>query len=355
MPEFESVKKKKKTQRKQTFAQSLLPCKGDSAGEIIRKIVFLAAIIVLIVATAIVINFYFFKPLSDDNYQEDIDKLRGPTSNDVISINISSTNSEGNTEEKKVEILEEYAEYYKTNNDTVGYLEIYPYIRTPVVQTVDNDYYLHHDFYQNPIDNGTVFADYEVPITADSTPANTIIYGHNLMTRNVFQPIENYRKGGIEFLKENYIINYDTIYEKNQYVIFSVMLVNFDPDRGEIFNYQNYVSFSNKSEFDNFVAECLDRSYYFTGIDIEYGDELLTLSTCDFSVDLHDMRLAIVARRIRDGEFLDLDPESFIDNTGYDENGNFKRKMFQYYYDAYAHREWGGRNWDTSWIKDFEG
>lgn len=355
MPEFESVRSKKKTKRKQPILQVLFPCKGDSVGEVIRKIVFLVAIVVLIAATAIVLNFYIFKPWSDDKAQNELDDLRGPTSNDVISIKITSTNSEGNTEEKEVNILEEYAEYYKANTDTVGYLEIYPYVRTPVVQTVDNDFYLHHDFNKVPIENGTVFADYEIPITADSGPANTIIYGHNLITRNVFQPIVNYRSQGIDFLKENYRINFDTIYEKNQYLIFAVMLVNFDPSRGEVFNYQNYVSFNNKSEFDNFVAECLDRSYYYTGIDIEYGDELLTISTCDFSLYRYDMRLAVVARKVRDGESPVLDPETFIDNTGYDENGNIKQKMFREYYDVYSHREWGGRKWDPSYIKDFKG
>lgn len=352
MPEFEPVRKVKKP--KQTVFQSLFPCKGDSTGEIIRKIIFLTAILVLIAATVIVIYFYFIKPAHDDESQADLDKIRGPSSNDVISIKINSTDSEGNTQQKEIQILEEYAEYYKANNDTVGYLEIYPYIRTPVVQTVDNEYYLNHDFNKVPIDNGTVFADYEVPITADSTPANTIIYGHNLMTRNIFQPIVNYRYMGIDFLKENYVINYDTIYEKNQYLIFAVMLVNFDPSRGEVFNYQNYVSFSNKSEFDNFVAECLDRSYYYTGIDIEYGDELLTISTCDFSIHRYDMRLAIVARKVRDDESPVLDTETFIDNSGYDENGNFKRRLFQEMYDAYS-KEWGGRKWDPSYIKNFEG
>lgn len=353
MPEFESVKKKK-PKRKQTVAQSLFPCKGDSTGEVIRKIVFLAAILVLVVSTVIVVYFYVVRPIGIEGTDDEINNLRGPSSNDVISIKIQTTDSDGNTEEKDVQILEEYAEFYKANSDTVGYLEIYPYVRTPVVQTVDNEYYLKHDFNKVPIENGTVFVDYEVPVTADSTPANTIIYGHNLITRNVFQPIVNYRSKGIDFLKENYLINYDTIYEKNQYLIFAVMLVNVDPSRGEVFNYQNYVSFSNKSEFDNFVAECLDRSYYYTGIDLEYGDELLTISTCDFSIYRYDMRLAVVARKVRDDESPVLDPETFIDNSGYDENGQFQRKMFEEFYDIYG-REWGGRKWNTAWIKDFQG
>ena len=101
------------------------------------------------------------------------------------------------------------------------------------------------------------------------------------------------------------------------------------------------------------MAECLDRSYYYTGVDLEYGDELLTLSTCDFSM-FSDMRLVVVARKVRDDESNTLDTDAFIDNSGFDENGNVKRKMFDAYYKS-NYNQWAGRQWDTAWIKDFEG
>ena len=66
------------------------------------------------------------------------------------------------------------------------------------------------------------------------------------------------------------------------------------------------------------------------------------------------MRLVVAARKIRDDESSVLDPETFIDNRGNDENGNVKRKMFDAYYKAY-YNQWAGRQWDTSWIKDFNG
>ena len=357
MPEFEPLKKKGKKKRKQTIAQSLFPCRGDSGGEIVRKIVFLLAIATLIVATGIIIWFYFIRTDALNKDLEEILKLKGESSNDVISIKINVTNEDGTTEEKEVTILEEYAAIYQDCPDMVGYVQIYPWIQYPVMQTTDNDYYLHHNRKKEPTDNGTIFADYEVPITADSTPANTILYGHNLITRNMFEPLSYYRKGlndqsGFEFFKENYLINFDTLYEKNQYLVFAVMLVNTTDDLGEVFNYQNYVSFNSKSEFNGFVAECLDRSYYYSGIDIEYGDELLTLSTCDFSM-FSNMRLVVVARKVRNGESIFLDTDSFIDNSDRDENGNVLRKMFDAYYQA-NNRQWAGRQWDTAWLKDFE-
>ncbi len=359
MPEFESVKKTNTTKikKKQTIAQSLFPCKGDSVGEVIRKIVFITAILVLIGTTACVIYFYMIRPANIQKESDNLSDLRGDVNSGVISIPIKVTNSNGETEQKEVTVLKEYEEYIKLNEDTVGYLEIYPHVRSPIVQTADNEFYLHNNFYKEPTENGTLFADYEIPITADSTPPNTIIYGHNLRTNNMFKPLLQYKHNGIEFLKDNYLINYDTIFKKNQYLIFAVMEVNTNRSLGEVFSFQNYVTFNSKDEFNYYVSECLDRSYYYTGIDLEYGDELLTLSTCDLDTFLEGIRLVVVARKVRDDESSILDPDTFIDNTGYDEDGNLKRKMYEAYYEGVYQGAvtWGGRNWDTSWIKDFEG
>ena len=357
MPEFEPIKKKGVKKKKETIVQSLFPCKGDSKGEVIRKIVFLLAILTLIVATAVIVWFYFIRTDDLNKEQNEIQSIRRPASSDVISIKMNITNDDGTTEQKEVEILEEYAGYYEKNPDTVGYVEIYPWIGFPVVQTTDNDFYLKHNFNQQVTENGTIFADYEVPITVDSMPANTIIYGHNLITRNMFEPLSYYRKGltnqnGFDFFKENYLITFDTLYKKNQYLIFAVFLTNSTDNWGEVFNYQHYVTFDSKSKFDEFVAECLDRSYYYSGIELEYGDELLTLSTCDFSC-LSDMRMVVVARKLRSNESPVLDTDNFIDNSGRDENKNWLRKMCDAFYNVYG-GQWAGRQWDTSWIKDFK-
>ncbi len=360
MPEFESVKSKKaKAKKKQGYSfSSLFPNKKDSNGEKIRKIVFLLAILVLIGATAAVLYFYVFRSDDIEKQMQKLQSMKGESNGKVISINIKDEIGTGTGEQshKTVQILEEYADLYneQPNGRMVGYVEIYPWIQSPVVQAEDNDFYLEHNFYDQPTENGTVFADYEVPITADSTPNNTIIYGHNLITRNMFEPLSLYRKNGIDFLKDNYVINYDTIYEKNKYLIFSVMLVNTDPERGEVFDYHKCVTFNNKTEFNDFVAECLDRSYYYTGIDLEYGDELLTLSTCDFGYFRYDMRLVVVARKVREDESDVLDTEKFIDNRGQLPDGSFKRRLFQAFYDMNGSPGWAGRQWDPAWIKDFE-
>ena len=349
--------KRKKMNAFERVVSEIIPWKGDSTGEIVRKLIFLTAIIALIVAGFMLLDFYVFRDNENNKdaaYWQEVKNQNA--SDDVITIFLDDkdkSDSSGGEKDKQVEVLAQYADLYEQNNDFVGWISMEPYIDYPVVQAEDNEYYLKHNFDGGYNENGTIFADYQGEISATEMPHNTLLYGHNLITNNFFQPLSNFRKEGISFLKENYILEFDTIYELNQYKIFSVFLTNTKTEHGEVFDYWTQVYFNSKSEFNNFVAECLDRSYFYTGVDLQYGDELLTLSTCDFSM-FSDMRLVVVARKVRSDESISMDTSAFIDNSGFDEDGNVKRKMFEAYYTTYG-CEWAGRKWDTSWIKDFEG
>lgn len=363
MPEINNKKtvrlrpKRKKMNGFERIVSEIIPWKGDSTGEVVRKVIFLVAIAALIYAGFAILDFYVWRDnrnTEDAQYWADIKQENA--SDDVITLILDDkdkTDGGSNEDGGEVEVLAEYVPLYEKNNDFVGWIQMYPYIQYPVVQSTDNEYYLKHNFEGGYNENGTIFADYQGVISATEMPHNTLLYGHNLITNNFFQPLSNFRKQDIKFLQENYLLEFDTLYERNQYKIFSIFLTNTKTEHGEVFDYWNKVYFTSKSDFNSFVAECLDRSYYYTGVDLEYGDELLTLSTCDFSM-FSDMRLVVVARKVRENEAVSMDTSKFIDNTGFDENGNVKRKMFDAYYTTYG-CEWAGRSWDTSWIKDFEG
>ncbi|MBQ7835310.1 MAG: class B sortase [Ruminiclostridium sp.] len=362
MPEINNKKtvrlrpKKKKMNGFERIISEIIPWKGDSTGEVVRKIIFLVAIAALVYAGFAILDFYVWRDnrnTEDAQYWADVKQENA--SNDVITLILDDKDKNGDSsdeESEEVEVLAEYVPLYEKNNDFVGWIQMYPYIQYPVVQSTDNEYYLKHNFEGGYNENGTIFADYQGVISATEMPHNTLLYGHNLITNNFFQPLSNFRKQDIKFLQDNYLLEFDTLYERNQYKIFSIFLTNTKTEHGEVFDYWNKVYFTSKSDFNSFVAECLDRSYYYTGVDLEYGDELLTLSTCDFSM-FSDMRLVVVARKVRENEAVSMDTSKFIDNTGFDENGNVKRKMFDAYYTTYG-CEWAGRSWDTSWIKDFE-
>ena len=127
----------------------------------------------------------------------------------------------GENESKEVEILAEYLDYYEQNNDFVGWISLYPYIQYPVVQYTDNEYYLKHNFSGGYNENGTIFADYQGKITADSMPGNTLLYGHNLITNNYFQPLSNYRKKGMDFISPVSSSSCSIHFQKTTMLLFS--------------------------------------------------------------------------------------------------------------------------------------
>ena len=53
-----------------------------------------------------------------------------------------------------------------------------------------------------------------------------------------------------------------------------------------------------EEEYDEFVEDAKKASLYDTGKTAEYGDQLITLSTCAYHTE--DGRFAVVARKISD-------------------------------------------------------
>ncbi|MCL2696868.1 MAG: class B sortase [Oscillospiraceae bacterium] len=370
---FQSGGQRVAVKRKENFAVSILsglfPWKGDKVGDVVRKIILLASLVLLIWAGMQIVDFYILRDLRTDRERQGLVDIRNSyAGEEFFEMNISQLGAASDLTTDAIRVIGEYWEFYEMNNDFVGWLEIYPIVQYPVYQADDNEFYLNHNHEKWPTTNGTIFADWEGRFTPYGRPHNTIIYGHNLQTKNLFQPLLNYRPNNtssmdsFEFLKLNPTIVFDTLYERGNYKIFGVIQTNVRRTQGDVFDYWNYVYFRNKAHFDSFAAGVLDRSMYYTNVDLEYGDEILMLSTCDFSMFANgadsSIRLVVVARRVRDNEFAGFTPEeidAFIDNRGVNEHGQLNRKMFESYYDLRHPAGWAGRNWDLNYIKDFEG
>ncbi len=67
-----------------------------------------------------------------------------------------------------------------------------------------------------------------------------------------------------------------------------------DEDNGR-FRYYYYTDLSDRKDFDYFISNVKERSLYDTGVEAEYGDEILTLSTCSYHV--RNGRFIVVAVR----------------------------------------------------------
>lgn len=63
----------------------------------------------------------------------------------------------------------------------------------------------------------------------------------------------------------------------------------------DVFRYYQIDQIATRTEFDSYLENIKRLALYETGVTAEYGDQLLVLSTCEFSVK--DGRLAVIARR----------------------------------------------------------
>ena len=56
--------------------------------------------------------------------------------------------------------------------------------------------------------------------------------------------------------------------------------------------------------------------FYNPDVDLQYGDEVIVLSTCDFTTFAHvkDIRFVVFARRVREGESEEVDTSKYYVN-----------------------------------------
>ena len=272
------------------FLKFLFPWKGDSAGEVIRKIIFLVS-----VAALIVCGIYFANRFTQRKQYNDAKKL-----SDLVS------DSDELTEEGE---LEKYKNLQSINKEFVGWLRIKDTgVDVPIVQTDNNDAYLKKDFYGNYSVYGNPFLDYRnklknlvnaKKVTIVSADKNTTIYGHNMLDNMVFSELLEYRN--VAFYQEHPLVEFHTIYGNTKWKVIAAFLVNStaDLDNGYTLEY-NFVD-CYPENFKTYLEELHKRSYIHTAVDVNENDVLLTLSTCDKEI-IDEGRFVVVARLVRDGE-----------------------------------------------------
>ncbi len=191
-------------------------------------------------------------------------------------------------------VLDEYKSLYNQNKNLIGWLKIADTnIDYPVMQTEDNEYYLDHDVNDETDKNGTLFMDYQCDVLKPSS--NFIIYGHNMRSGNMFGNLDNYKSA--DYCKKHPYIAFDTIYEKAVYQVMYVFQSHIYTEDEITFKYYQMIDIASEREFESNMKSMQEISLYNTGVEAVFGDQLLTLSTCDYSED--DGRFVVVAKRIQ--------------------------------------------------------
>lgn len=163
----------------------------------------------------------------------------------------------------------------------------------PVMQTGDNDYYLHKNMNGEEDINGTLFLDCRDDVQRPST--NLIIYGHNMKNGSMF--------GGLkQYLDENYVrehnrIRFDTIYEKQVFEVIAVCLSEVGYQDDGTNRYYDFIDAEGTMDLHTFLETVRKCAVYDETQDVKEGDYFLTLSTCNSYIE--DGRLFVVAKKIQ--------------------------------------------------------
>lgn len=216
---------------------------------------------------------------------------------------VSSSQGKSGRAEKMLQQNQDIIGWIKINNTPIDYpvvLDPYP-IGTPENSEVEpNDYYLYRDIDGSESRAGSLFMDYRDVFGFSETQQsdNLVIYGHNMANNTAFGSLVKYWQN-YSFYDESPIIELSSNYKDYQYIIFGYIITSGSYDDTD-FHYWNMEDFKSEEDFNFFVDRIQSKSMVDTGVDVKYGDKLLTLSTCYQSEA--DLRFIVVARRLREHE-----------------------------------------------------
>ena len=173
----------------------------------------------------------------------------------------------------KLSLLEvDFNELLNKNSDTVGWIQVNgTNINYPVVQTIDNSYYLNHAYDKSLNDAGWVFMDYRND--AVNFNQNTIIYAHSRYNGTMFGSLKNILNSSWYTNKDNHIIRLSTPTENTMWQVFSVYTIPKE-------SYYITPSFSTLEAYEEFLNTIKGRSEVEFSGTVNINDKVLTLSTC---------------------------------------------------------------------------
>ncbi len=245
-----------------------------------RKIILVICIIVFVGSAGVLLD-YFINGVREQNALEELK---------------TKQTDRADLETEKGTVIGKYADLYLENSDIIGWIKIKgTKIDYPVMQTQSNpEFYLKRGFDKNSTASGTPFMDAASDIFIPTS--NFLIYGHNMKNGTMFHDLLKYEDE--EFYKKHKKFKFDTIYKGGQgtYKVIAAGYTQIYSKDSTKFKYYQYAAITSEMDFYEYVNGVKKLSIYDTGVSVEYGDQLVTLSTCAYHTD--NGRFFVVGKRI---------------------------------------------------------
>jgi len=217
-------------------------------------ITFIQLIVFLIIVFFLIKIFIWEKnSLSDKSINQSLN-------NEVL--NVDTTTNIENVQTRKDDILDiDFEKLKEINSDIIAWIRIKnTNINYPILQSTDNEFYLHRNFKKQYSQSGSIFLNSNNNMFLDK---NTIIYGHNMRDNTMFHDlfkIYNNELGNEVFIE---------IYTENDITLYKV--------------FATYIDFPYNIKYNYDFNELLKKSKINFDISNVNYEKILTLYTCNFS------------------------------------------------------------------------
>lgn len=158
-------------------------------------------------------------------------------------------------------------------------------IHYPVVQGVDNDFYLNHLFDGTANKNGAIFMDYRN--SAALSDRNTFIYGHNMRNGAMFAALDNYSS-------QQYYDAHPTLTLVTPEGTYSLQVFSGYVTPGNSDSYQ--MEYVDDVDFQAYLDRIQSRSDFKPLVSVTVADKIVTLSTCTY--DYEDARYVLHCKMV---------------------------------------------------------
>ncbi|WP_026672662.1 class B sortase [Alkalihalobacterium bogoriense] len=186
-------------------------------------------------------------------------------------------------EEDSDGIRSQFGPLLEINKDIVGWITVDgTVIDYPIVRAVDNEYYLNRSFKHEETRAGSIFMDYRNNVEMNNR--NIILYGHRMRDGSMFTQLNQYLEE--DFFYSHPIFYFDTLYKGYDVEVFSAYLTTTD-------FYYIETDFQSDADYQTFIERLKEKSLFESDVTIEETDQIITLSTCDYTLDRDTGRLVV--------------------------------------------------------------
>lgn len=256
---------------------------------LIRRII-IAVLLLIMIASAISLVKEWMDAAAQRRLEESLAEAARQTETETEPPE-TEEETEAETEAPYVSPID-FAPLLATNPDTIGWIRVPDTkIDYPIVQSPDNQYYLHKDFDGKDSVYGTIYLD------ADSKPDfsgwNNPIYGHHMKDGSMFKDVVKFKDQ--DFFESH---RYFEIYTPERTIHLKTLGCYYSDSNGIV----RKTTFKSQASFDKWVSERL-APCSFAEAPTQPFDSMFVLITCSY--EKNDARTLLFAAEVdEDGNFL---------------------------------------------------